>query len=53
MLLMLNRAQQFRTKCPKDKLFRGYIELELQLQEFDRCRKLYVQSKWFYEQLIM
>jgi len=28
-------------KCPKDKLFRGYIELELQLREFDRCRKLY------------
>ena len=28
-------------KCPKPKLFRGYIELELQLREFDRCRKLY------------
>ena len=28
-------------KCPKDKLFREYIELELQLREFDRCRKLY------------
>ncbi|PFX23659.1 Crooked neck-like protein 1 [Stylophora pistillata] len=28
-------------KCPKDKLFREYIGLELQLQEFDRCRKLY------------
>ena len=28
-------------KCPKNKLFRGYIELELQLREFDRCRKLY------------
>ncbi|TGZ65990.1 hypothetical protein CRM22_005583 [Opisthorchis felineus] len=27
--------------CPKDKLFRGYIELEIQLREFDRCRKLY------------
>ncbi|CAG0911091.1 unnamed protein product, partial [Cyprideis torosa] len=27
--------------CPKDKLFRGYIELELQLREFDRCRILY------------
>ncbi|KAM4772886.1 crooked neck-like protein 1 [Rhinophrynus dorsalis] len=28
-------------KCPKHKLFKGYIELELQLREFDRCRKLY------------
>ncbi|XP_027718185.1 crooked neck-like protein 1 [Vombatus ursinus] len=28
-------------KCPKNKLFRVYIELELQLREFDRCRKLY------------
>ncbi|XP_074056891.1 crooked neck-like protein 1 [Macrotis lagotis] len=28
-------------KCPKNKLYRGYIELELQLREFDRCRKLY------------
>ncbi|KAL8568300.1 Crooked neck-like protein 1 [Nucella lapillus] len=28
-------------KCPKNKLFRGYIELELQLREFDRCRLLY------------
>ncbi|XP_056647749.1 protein crooked neck [Diorhabda sublineata] len=27
--------------CPRDKLFRGYIELEIQLREFDRCRKLY------------
>uniref|UniRef100_A0A915KUN6 Crooked neck protein n=1 Tax=Romanomermis culicivorax TaxID=13658 RepID=A0A915KUN6_ROMCU len=27
--------------CPKDKLFRSYIDLELQLREFDRCRKLY------------
>ena len=25
----------------QDKLFREYIELELQLREFDRCRKLY------------
>ncbi|CAG7820822.1 unnamed protein product, partial [Allacma fusca] len=24
--------------CPKDKLFRGYIDLEIQLREFDRCR---------------
>ncbi|XP_051954682.1 crooked neck-like protein 1 [Xyrauchen texanus] len=28
-------------KCSKNKLFKGYIELELQLREFDRCRKLY------------
>ena len=28
-------------KCPKPKLFRGYIELELHLREFDRCRRLY------------
>uniref|UniRef100_T1IV56 Crooked neck-like protein 1 n=1 Tax=Strigamia maritima TaxID=126957 RepID=T1IV56_STRMM len=28
-------------KCPKDKLFRAYIELEVQLREFDRCRHLY------------
>nr|CAG4643749.1 EOG090X01R1 [Lepidurus arcticus] len=28
-------------KAPKEKLFRGYIELEIQLREFDRCRILY------------
>ncbi|OQV11999.1 Crooked neck-like protein 1 [Hypsibius exemplaris] len=28
-------------KCPKDKIFRGYIELEIQLREFERCRVLY------------
>ncbi|CAG8474804.1 334_t:CDS:10 [Paraglomus occultum] len=27
--------------CPKDRLFKGYIEFELQLREFDRCRTLY------------
>eukprot|EP01083_Nonionella_stella_P055193 145674_1 len=27
--------------CPKPKLFAGYIEIELKLLEFDRCRKLY------------
>ncbi|KAJ2020377.1 NineTeen Complex (NTC) component [Coemansia sp. RSA 455] len=27
--------------CPKDKLFRGYIELELELRDFDRVRTLY------------
>ncbi|KAB7497253.1 Crooked neck-like protein 1 [Armadillidium nasatum] len=30
--------------CPKNKLFRGYIDLEIKLREFDRCRKLY--EKW-------
>lgn len=28
-------------KCPKNKIFRGYIDLEIQLREFDRCRTLY------------
>ena len=28
-------------KCPKSKLFRGYIDLEIQLREFNRCRTLY------------
>lgn len=28
-------------KCPKGKLFRGYIDLEIQLREFHRCRTLY------------
>ncbi|KAM9095554.1 LOW QUALITY PROTEIN: crooked neck-like protein 1 [Sarcophilus harrisii] len=27
-------------KCPKSKLFRGYIELELRFREFQRCRQL-------------
>ncbi|KAF2706763.1 TPR-like protein [Pleomassaria siparia CBS 279.74] len=27
--------------CPKDKLFKGYIELEMSLYEFTRCRTLY------------
>lgn len=27
--------------CPRDRLFRGYIDLEIQLREFDRCRRLY------------
>ncbi|KAJ3023934.1 Crooked neck-like protein 1 [Thoreauomyces humboldtii] len=27
--------------CPKEKLFKGYIEIELQLREFDRVRVLY------------
>lgn len=28
-------------RCPKDKLFKAYIELELKLFEFERCRTLY------------
>ena len=28
-------------KCPKPKLYKTYINVELQLREFDRCRKLY------------
>lgn len=27
--------------CPKDKTFRGYIELEIKLKQFDRVRKIY------------
>ncbi|KAJ3313057.1 NineTeen Complex (NTC) component [Blyttiomyces sp. JEL0837] len=27
--------------CPKEKLFKGYIELEMALREYDRVRKLY------------
>lgn len=27
--------------CPKDKIFKGYIELEWELYEFNRCRTLY------------
>jgi crooked neck len=33
--------------CPKDKLFRGYIEIEKQLFEFARCRTLFEkQLEW-------
>jgi crooked neck len=28
-------------KCPKAKLYREYIHLELELREFDRVRQLY------------
>ncbi|ORY75076.1 hypothetical protein BCR37DRAFT_192887 [Protomyces lactucae-debilis] len=28
-------------KCPKDRLFKSYIEMEMSLKEFDRCRVLY------------
>jgi crooked neck len=27
--------------CPKEALFKGYIQLELDLREFDRVRTLY------------
>ncbi|XP_055694311.1 protein crooked neck [Lutzomyia longipalpis] len=27
--------------CPRDKIFRQYIELEIQLRDFDRCRIIY------------
>ena len=27
--------------CPKPKLFNNYIQMEIQLREFDRCRTLY------------
>ncbi|KDN43411.1 pre-mRNA-splicing factor CLF1 [Tilletiaria anomala UBC 951] len=27
--------------CPKERLFRGYVDLELSLKEFDRARKIY------------
>ncbi|KAM0787460.1 NineTeen Complex (NTC) component [Microbotryomycetes sp. NB124-2] len=30
--------------CPKPKLFKQYIDMELNLREFDRCRTLY--QKW-------
>ena len=28
-------------RCPKSKIFKGYIDMEMQLREFDRCRMLY------------
>jgi crooked neck len=28
-------------RCAKPKLYKGYIDLEMQLREFDRCRTLY------------
>ncbi|KAL5799704.1 hypothetical protein ACOSQ3_032796 [Xanthoceras sorbifolium] len=43
--LNLNGARQILGnaigKAPKDKIFKKYIEIELQLCNFDRCRKLY------------
>ncbi|KAL5814289.1 hypothetical protein ACOSQ4_024930 [Xanthoceras sorbifolium] len=43
--LNLNSARQILGnaigKAPKDKIFKKYIEIELQLCNFDRCRKLY------------
>ena len=28
-------------RCPKSRIFKGYIDMEMQLREFDRCRTLY------------
>jgi len=28
--------------CGKENIFKGYIELELQLGEVDRCRSIYI-----------
>lgn len=43
--LQLSQARQILGAgigmSPKERLFRGYIELELELKEFDRARKLY------------
>jgi crooked neck len=36
---------------PKEKLFKDYIELELKLREFDRCRLLY--EKWLEVRSVM
>lgn len=35
---ILNEGLQ---RCPKRKLFKEYIEIEIQLREFDNCRRLY------------
>ena len=34
-------------KCPKAKLFRGYIDLEVHMREFQRCRLLYEKFLFF------
>jgi crooked neck len=39
--MIINKKGQSIGMCPKDKLFKGYIELEIELREFDRCRILY------------
>lgn len=31
-------------RCPKNKIFREYIQMEMLLGNFDRCRKIY--TKW-------
>ena len=28
-------------KCPRPKIFKAYAELEMQLGEIDRCRKIF------------
>jgi len=40
-------------KCPKDKLFRSYIDLEIQLREFERCRILYQKFLEFNSENVM
>lgn len=30
--------------CPKEKLFKGYVQLERDLGEIDRCRTIYRQA---------
>lgn len=41
----INKAREILDRsislCPKRKLFKEYIEIEIQLHQFDRCRKLY------------
>ncbi|KAI3851889.1 hypothetical protein MKW98_019888, partial [Papaver atlanticum] len=33
--------------APKDKIFKKYIEIELQLGDMDRCRTLYARTTTF------
>lgn len=41
----IDRARDIMNKslkrCPKRRLFRGYIDLEIQLRDFNKCRQLY------------
>jgi len=36
--------------CPKPKIFKAYAELELQLGEVDRCRKIYERQVEVFQQ---
>jgi crooked neck len=31
-------------RCPRQKIFKTYAQIELQLYEFDRCRKIYTKQ---------